>query len=34
MLHWRSETWIRLRDMPTVVSEAKPSRSGQYGTGS
>ncbi|ARA79810.1 hypothetical protein C4C37_08975 [Pseudomonas amygdali pv. lachrymans] len=24
VLHWRSETWIRLRDMPNVVTEATP----------
>ncbi|UBT79345.1 Bro-N domain-containing protein [Pseudomonas amygdali] len=24
VLHWRSETWIRLRDMPNVVTEAAP----------
>lgn len=24
VLHWRSETWVRLRDMPTVVAEAAP----------
>ncbi|MDU8643995.1 MULTISPECIES: BRO-N domain-containing protein [Pseudomonas syringae group] len=24
VLHWRSETWVRLRDMPNVVTEAAP----------
>ncbi|KPW83292.1 Prophage antirepressor [Pseudomonas congelans] len=24
VLHWRSETWVRLRDMPNVVAEAAP----------